>query len=127
MREIFDDREIRKTMRPSGLCATAATDNRVRRQTGDVCALEVDHARPRFHEAGDGAQVVLLPAPLAPIKRHDLALFHLQRNTVERADRAVVHVEIADFKHRPLLSEIRSDHLWVARIFSGVPSAIFLP
>jgi hypothetical protein len=35
--------------------------------------------------------VVVLPAPLAPIKRHDFTLFDVQRDAGQRFDGAVVY------------------------------------
>ena len=43
-------------------------------------------------------RVVVLPAPLVPMRRDDLALVHGQRDALERVDVAVVGVEVLDLE-----------------------------
>ena len=51
-----------------------------------------DLATLRFEQAGNGAQRGVLPAPLRADERDDVALLDLQRNAMQRGDRAVVHL-----------------------------------
>ena len=56
---------------------------------------EAGLARPEIARS-----VVDLPAPLAPSKRHHLALVDAERDAAQRLDFAVADNEIADFEQR---------------------------
>ena len=82
--------------------------------------------------------VVDFPAPFAPIKRDDLAFVNLERDPLQRLDRAVVRMDVFDAQQRavtfglaghaiaalPRYASMTRSFFWISL---GVPSAIFSP
>ena len=129
------------TPRPSGTRARPRRDQLERRRAGDVLAVVADRARAR---PAAGPQmpfsVVVLPAPLAPIRQTSSPWLDVEVDALDRADAAVGDLEasssssgVPDAAHalqvqRDLAAEVGLDHLRDRFCTSaGSPSAIFLP
>ena len=78
----------------------------LRRQPGDVAALDADRARLGQHEAGDGAQQRRLAAAGAAEERDHLAALDVEAHAVEHARRPIGHGQRFDRKV--------GSHRWVA-------------
>ena len=76
----------------------AVGDPAVRLDPGDVLALEPHRARRQRPQTRDGAHHRGLAGTVGAQQRHQLALAHRQRNTVQRFDSAVVHDDVADLE-----------------------------
>jgi hypothetical protein len=68
----------------------------VRGLLGDVAALEVDPPLARMVEPVDGTKRGRLAGTVGADQRHDLALTHVERDPLERVNRAVVRMDIFD-------------------------------
>ena len=74
-------------------------------------------------------RVVDLPAPLAPMSVTISPFVHIERDTLQRVDRAVVDVEVLNLQHclPTPLPRYASMTFWLPWISFGVPRAITSP
>src|SRR5581483_9561720 len=108
----------------------------VRRVMGDVAAAEGDRALARMVQPVDRAQRRRLARAVRADERDDLAVAHLDRDALQRLDRAVVRLDVAHLEERravrahaptaalPRYASITRSFRWMS---CGVPSAIFSP
>src|SRR4051794_14174523 len=108
-------------------------------ETLDLGAVEEDAAGPRRHDARDRPQRRRLARAVGADERDDLALVDLERDALERLDRAVEGMDVLDDEDRlvPVPGAGGGAHAWLPRYASmtrglvrtsaGVPSAIFSP
>src|SRR6267143_5270617 len=92
--------------------ADAAADDRVRRQIGDVVAVQDDAAGTNGSESDDGAAQRRLADAVSSDDRRDRASLHLKRDALQDVTIAVVRVEIGDVQHsssEPLESAAKSN------------------
>jgi hypothetical protein len=79
-----------------GRLRDAHLDDVVRRASRDVFALEVDLPLARRVQPVDRAQRRRLAGPVRTDQGHDLALAHLERDALQRLDRAVERVDVVE-------------------------------
>src|SRR3954447_6402599 len=104
---------------------------------GDVAPLEADAPAPRIVQAVDRAQRRRLPRAVRADQRDDLALAHVERDPLQRLDRAVVRVHVLELEndavglgHVALAAPLPRYASITRSSFCtsvGVPSAIFSP
>src|SRR4051812_45999708 len=139
--EVLEDRHAREDPPALGRLRDADLGDGVARQPLDLGAVEDDAAHPRRHDARDRAQRRRLAGAVRADERDDLAFVDLERDALERLDRAVERVDVLDDEDR-LVAVARRDrvavaHAWLPRYASitrgllrtsaGAPSAIFSP
>ncbi len=100
--EVLADAHAREQPAPFGGLGDPHLDDVVRRLRGDLAALEADRAAPRPVQAVDRAERRRLAGAVGPDQRDDLALAHLQRDTLDRVDGAVVGVDVVHIEDQRL-------------------------
>src|SRR3954453_18667286 len=138
--EVLEDRHPREDAPPLGRLGDPDLGDRVARQALDVAAVEDDPPGPRRDDARDGPQRRRLAGAVGADQRDDLALVDLERDALQRLDRAVERVDVLDDEDRVVAVRrggAPGGHAWLpryasmtrgfARTSAGPPSAIFSP
>src|SRR6185437_14270201 len=96
--EVLDDGHPREELAALRRLRDAHLHDVVRRGLRDVLALERDRALARVVEPVDRAQRRRLARAVRADHRHDLALANLERDALERVNRAVVGVHVTELE-----------------------------
>ena len=96
--EVLEHGHAREEAPPLRRLRDSHLHDRVRGRVGDVLAAEADRALARMVEAVDRAQRRRLAGAVRADQRDDLALVHLERDALQRLDRAVVGVDVLELQ-----------------------------
>ncbi len=92
--QVLPHRQRSEDLPPLGNLNHAHLDDVVRRGPRDLCSFELDAPTPRPHQARDRVQRRRLAGPVCADQRHNLALFHLERDALKGVNSPVEDVQI---------------------------------